>query len=372
MKNTTKLFYILIINISLLLIMGTSIALAEDVPENISVVMDNNYPPYSFLNADGKLQGITIDQWKLFEEKTGIKVTITGMEWSQAFAAMQAGKFDVIDTISFNTERDAYLDYTKPYTTIDVPIFFHQNISGITDVNSLKGFTVAAKKGDNAINILRQNGITSIVEYHSAEDLIKAAKEQKLVVFVMGKPPAMYYMYKMQIQDKFKLSSSYLYTSQFHRAVHAGNKELLDILNNGFGEITESEYKEIDNKWYGNTGYATFKDSALVKWLMISVFTIIVAALFLFIWNRALQNKVFRKTQELSCSLAALQTSEYTFRKLFEKSSDPILILDTYTFIDCNNATLDLLGYESKQEIIGENPWNISPEMQPDGSASKV
>ncbi len=36
----------------------------------LRVVMDNNYPPYVFYNDAGNLQGILVDQWKLWEEKT--------------------------------------------------------------------------------------------------------------------------------------------------------------------------------------------------------------------------------------------------------------------------------------------------------------
>ncbi|MCA1927923.1 MAG: transporter substrate-binding domain-containing protein, partial [Calditerrivibrio sp.] len=44
--------------------------------KTINVVIDNNYPPYSFLNEEKQIDGFSIDLWKLFEEKTGIKVNI--------------------------------------------------------------------------------------------------------------------------------------------------------------------------------------------------------------------------------------------------------------------------------------------------------
>jgi diguanylate cyclase (GGDEF)-like protein/PAS domain S-box-containing protein len=67
----------------------------------------------------------------------------------------------------------------------------------------------------------------------------------------------------------------------------------------------------------------------------------------------------------------ALKASEYTFRTLFEKSSDPILLLKNSRIIDCNTATIKLLGYDSKTKIIGKNVWELSPEKQPDGMCSK-
>lgn len=65
-----------------------------------------------------------------------------------------------------------------------------------------------------------------------------------------------------------------------------------------------------------------------------------------------------------------LEESEFIFRRLYEVSADPILLLDDSGFFDCNEATLKLLGYSNKSELICKQPWEISPELQPDGSPS--
>ncbi len=62
--------------------------------------------------------------------------------------------------------------------------------------------------------------------------------------------------------------------------------------------------------------------------------------------------------------------SEETFRKLFDESTDPILLLNDTGFTDCNQATVINLGYSSKQEFLNKHPWELSPEKQPDGRLS--
>ncbi len=66
----------------------------------------------------------------------------------------------------------------------------------------------------------------------------------------------------------------------------------------------------------------------------------------------------------------ALQQSEQKYRNLFEKSKDPILLIDGNKFIDCNQAALEMLSMVSKDEIVGRTPSEISPVMQPDGLRS--
>jgi len=57
-----------------------------------------------------------------------------------------------------------------------------------------------------------------------------------------------------------------------------------------------------------------------------------------------------------------LEESEKRYRTLFEESTDPSLILQKGIIKDCNLATINLLGYQSKEELIGKHIVDISPD----------
>jgi two-component system sensor histidine kinase UhpB len=65
-----------------------------------------------------------------------------------------------------------------------------------------------------------------------------------------------------------------------------------------------------------------------------------------------------------------LQESEEKFRLLFEKSIDPVVLMDKGTFVDCNEAALRFMGCSGKDQMIGLRPRDLSPERQPDGRLS--
>ena len=259
--------------------------------------MDDNYPPYIFRNAEGKLQGILVDQWALWSKKTGIEAEIHAMDWADALAGMRSGHYDVIDTVFFNEERDTWLDFSAPYAIIDVPIFHSNQISGISDAESLSGFTVAAKAGDACIPILRDAGVTDIIEYTSYEAVIRSAQQGEISVFVVDEPAALYYMYQMNIVKDFSRSQS-LYSGQFHRAVKKGDVQTLALVRSGFSQISSDELNSINEKWYGRASTWIYIGYYL-EFLLVGIALVGAVILWVSLWNQRLRREVRKKTQEL-------------------------------------------------------------------------
>ncbi len=82
------------------------------------------------------------------------------------------------------------------------------------------------------------------------------------------------------------------------------------------------------------------------------------------IWG-FIRNTAKRKNME-----ETVRESEEKFRLLFEKSVDAALLLDGDTFVDCNEAALELMRCTAKNQLVGLRPSDISPERQPDGRLS--
>jgi len=73
---------------------------------------------------------------------------------------------------------------------------------------------------------------------------------------------------------------------------------------------------------------------------------------------------------ELARLKSALHEKENQFRLFFEKTVDPVYLLDGTRIIDCNEAALKILHCTDKSQVIGLRPSQLSPERQPDGQLS--
>lgn len=102
------------------------------------------------------------------------------------------------------------------------------------------------------------------------------------------------------------------------------------------------------------------------------------------IYSRQLEDEVDQRTEELTRTNEELERdielrksteenfrrSEEKYRTLFEKTPEATLIIDGNNFVDCNDATVKMLRYHSKEELLMTHPSELSPPKQPDGRES--
>jgi PAS domain S-box-containing protein/putative nucleotidyltransferase with HDIG domain len=356
----TKVSPYLLILLVLIFCFSTIFDIAADAAplKEITVVLDDNYPPFIFRDEKGHLQGILVDEWRLWEEKTGIKVDLRGMDWGKAIKTMAEGNAQVIDTIFFTEERAKTLAFSAPYASLDVPIFFHRDISGIKDVKSLYGFTIGVKAGDACIDYLKRNGIHTLLEYPSYESIVRDAAKQKIKIFCIDSPPAHYYLAKMNLEQQYRYTAP-LYTGQFHRAVHKERKDLLTVVEEGFSKISRKEHEEIEKRWRGSPIVGPY-----LTYLFYLIGVLVILGAILLLWNHTLRRKVTQKTAQLQEAFKALEKSEELFRSYLEYAPDGVYMIDVKgNFIYGNRKCEEIIGYR-REELIGKNflELNILPE----------
>ncbi|MEI6149191.1 MAG: response regulator [bacterium] len=74
--------------------------------------------------------------------------------------------------------------------------------------------------------------------------------------------------------------------------------------------------------------------------------------------------------QKRRAAETAFQESEKRFMDVLYAARDAILLIDGETFVDCNEATAQMLGYASRDAFLMRHPSQLSPPLQPDGRQS--
>ncbi len=326
----------------LMLVFGAAtLAGAAPARTTLTVVSDDNYPPYIFHQADGRLQGLLVDQWALWQRKTGVRVNLVATDWATAQRTMAEGRADVIDTVFRTPERERTLDFLPPYAELPVPIYTHRDIGGITGTESLRGFLVAVKGGDACVGRLQAAGVSSLATYASYEAIIDAAKAGAVRIFCVDEAPANYLLYRAGVHRDFR-KAFVLYSGELHRAVRKGDAATLALVGKGFAAISADEQQALHDKWLG-------RDQDLPAWLPYLGYALaasLLAAVGVLLWGIALRRMVRGRAAELLDERQRLRT-------LIDALPDLVWVQDSRGVYQACNAAFEQLHGARESAIRG-------------------
>ncbi len=302
-------------------------------PQAVVVAMDDQFTPLAFRDAAGELQGISPDLWRLWAARTGIPVRFEAVPFAQGQARVRAGQADVVDLITVTDERRQWFDFSAPYLSLDVSIYYDTSISGIVDIPSSKGFLIGVQEGTATASKLLAGGSTNLQYYRDYESLFEAVAKGELRVFAAHQMMAGYYLNRQGQAERFHHSPP-LFTLSGHWAVRKGDTALLQRLAEGFARITPAERQQIFDKWLG----VPVEQRRLPLYLRYAGWVLLglgLLATVLVVWNRMLHARVARQTRALTLALrereaaqAATQAAKEHLESIFEAIPDLLVEID--------------------------------------------
>lgn len=127
----------------------------------IIVGTEGTYMPNSYHDEKGDLVGFDVEVAALIAKYLGVEVRYYETEWKSIFAALDAGKIDIIvNECGWNEDRAAKYEFTEPYAFVQGAILTRaddDSIKGLADLNG----KVAANEATSTLGALAQaNGAT--------------------------------------------------------------------------------------------------------------------------------------------------------------------------------------------------------------------
>ena len=291
-------------------------ALPAPTLARIRVASNDDYPPFIFLDADGKPHGYEVDMWRLFQQHTGIKVDLMLTDWAGAMQNVESGRADAIDMLYRTPSRVASYDFSAPYVDLPVGIYADRRINGIRDVATLRGLPVGVQRGDACAERLRDDGITNLKFFENYQDIMQAATKGDLRVFCMDQYPADYDLYRYAALNRF-YEAFVLFTEQSHWAVRKGDTAMFRAIRNGMARITPAEREVLRKRWLEHPFVAVrYRRAAGIA---LAVVALLAALLALWVWT-------LRRT--VAARTAALRAEEGKLRAVFDASPDAMWVKD--------------------------------------------
>ncbi len=116
-------------------------AVEIDVTSQPTIVVggDRDYPPYEFLDKDGRPSGYNVDLTRAIADVMGMKVEFRFGGWSEMRNALIGGSVGVLQGISYSEERTRTLSFSPPHTIINHAIFARKETPAVSTIEELRG-----------------------------------------------------------------------------------------------------------------------------------------------------------------------------------------------------------------------------------------
>jgi polar amino acid transport system substrate-binding protein len=111
-------------------------------------VVDNSYPPFSYIDSNNELAGFDIDIAKAFAEKLGVKLRVETPGWETIVGGKWQGRWDLcICSMTPTAQRAEVLSFPIEYYASPAVLVVHKDETAIQSAADLNGKKVGVGTG---------------------------------------------------------------------------------------------------------------------------------------------------------------------------------------------------------------------------------
>ncbi len=320
---------------------------ALELPSDRQILVggDHNFPPYEFLDEQGRPAGFNVDLIRAVAREVGLDIRIRLGPWDEIRQSLEHGEIDVIQGMFYSPERDRLFDFTPPHKVNHyVAVVRRDQGSAPVSAEQLKEKRLVVQHGDIMHDFAVEKGVSdrlSLVD--SQEVALRELAEGKHDCALVARRTAFYWIEKYGWDNLVVGRQSFL-SPEYCFAVQNGQQALLAQLGEGLKALEETgEYRRIYEKWMGvYDGGADLAQILRYAAMFLAPFLLILLGAVA--WSWSLQRQVARRTGEL-------KESEQHLRNLANSGSALIWTANTDKQCDYfNQVWLDFTGRTMGQE----------------------
>ncbi len=328
----------------------------------IRMSVDVGYGPYTFLDVEGRLQGVAVEFFADIERYLGIRFEIvSNLSWSQQMEALRERRLDVVATVVRLPEREAFIEFTEIYLSTPLVIMTRSATSQLRSLKELQQLSLSLVEGYSSSKQLIEQFPDLRPRYVTMplEGLrLVASGATDAYVGVLGVNS---FLAVRNGITNLKVNAAFNMADNGQRfGVRKDWPQLARLLDKALLSISEERRNAVFQRWLprhvgeikrlSQPSYAT----RLFPWLLGCLGLALLSYFILFIFNRRLHKTVAIRTQELLRTNEKLRDSEQKFRSLSGNILDLIYRAKNdkdWTAIYVNDGAERLVGYPASDFI---------------------
>jgi ABC-type amino acid transport substrate-binding protein len=223
----------------------------------IRVSSEPDYAPFDFVE-NGKPAGFSIDLLNMVAQRAGLRLEYVQDTWKNLVEMGQQKQIDLLHTVFYTPEREAFFHFTEPYKSVVNGIYVRDGVAGVNSLQDLAGKRVLLSKGDSFAEILpRLVPGAEFVWVDTYEEILKAISLGKGDATVMDTAVANYLIRKNTLTNIQPSAEAQIDAGdrdpRYRMAVRKDWPELQSILQKAMNTITRDEMAKLETRWFGSS-----------------------------------------------------------------------------------------------------------------------
>ena len=277
--------------------------------KQFTVGIDDNLPPFEFINESGNFVGIAADYLNHAADVLGVRfVPQKDKTWLESFALLKEREVDLMSAAIVTESRKSEMDFTEPYVEMSTAIVVRRN-SIYSDMESLNDKTLGLVEGD-FVDFVRQDypGINIRIVTSEVEGL-EVLQAGSVDAFIAPIAVANYEIHKRNMNDLI-IAAFAPYNLTLTMAVRKGLEPLASILNKTFASMPLQQRSVIENAWLRSYVYSGVSTMDILKWVIPVVLVFLLGIIFIVTKTNTRLNALLSKNKKLARRIVAIQEEE--------------------------------------------------------------
>lgn len=281
---------------------------AAPPPQPIVVGIDEDYPPYEFINPKGQPDGYNVDLIHAVARVMGVSIEIRPGAWGTLRNDLAAGRIQLLTTMLKTPERERTFSFSGFPLIVHYSLFARKDSTAGDGLDALRGHRILVQRGSLMHDLLISKGFQdTLVPVPSELDALRLLAAGQCDAALVARLTGLMLIRQGGVSNIHPVGKPVI-TKDLCFAVRKDNPELLAKLNNGLAILHNTgEYRQIHEKWFEEPENLQPRFRRVLQGLAILSAVLLVVLASILLWNRTLRQRVLQQTRELRTSKDFLQ-----------------------------------------------------------------
>lgn len=272
------------------------------------VGIEQDYPPFSFFDKDGKATGFDVEITTAIAQVMGITVDIKMGKWHQIRNNLANGRIDAIGGMYYTPERSRDFLFSAPYAVIHHAIFARKDAPAIHSEAELRDKKLIVVQGDIMHEYVVQHELTkNIVPADTQAEALRLLASGKCDYAILAKVPGLYWIEQLKLAN-LTTTGPLLCPAENCFAAQRNREDVIETFSEGLVILKQTgKYREIHDRWFGVYEPAQAWAVTVLKYVGLGCAVLAVCLVCAVLWSTNLRRQVAARTVELRQELAVRQ-----------------------------------------------------------------